>query len=524
MNSTRDQAWVAIVFALLIVVRLPALTGPPNLSQDATEYIDIARNVAAGDGLMLGIRGYFLGDGTEIPYPAQTLRSPLFPLLMGSVYAIFPSPLVFQWFNLGLFAANFILLTLILRPLLRPAILAYGLLLVGLSEPMFLTSIFPWAEQTAFFFLLLTVLMASRELHVRWGAAGAALEGMAASLAGLSRPEYLLVGILFLLWLATVRNDRKALIPAFLAGLMLAPGAMAVYNLFEYGRMFLPGEYLLRSPSYASYFTWEGDAGRDPRSFIGGNWPWILQRIARNFVNYMAKLIGWKNLFLFTLVLPAVVLGAIRREWEWRRRHLVFTAAAFFLVYCMVWAGIDRERYLLPVTTFLLPICLWEADRWRLKTQNPWSRRAAVAVMSVSLPLLLANVLSAGLAVQSRAGGERFYAVENPAWANPDFDELAAWVRANVAEEEVVCLENPFLLNYLTGRPTVVLPERIDPERFGDFLSSFRVAYWVNNTVYTKRAPETLRGLEAAAGSGGAEPAGECGTYRIWRIPPNTGT
>ena len=168
---------LAAVFAALIIVRLPALTGPANLSQDATEYIDIARNVAGGEGLTLKVRAYFFGDGFGVPYPAESLRSPLFPLLMGGFYAVIPSRAVFRWFNFGLFLINMALLASVLRRVLPPWIAIYSVLLAGMSEPMFLTSIFPWAEQTALLWLLLVVLSASMELHVRWGAAGAVIEG-----------------------------------------------------------------------------------------------------------------------------------------------------------------------------------------------------------------------------------------------------------------------------------------------------------------------------------------------------------
>jgi hypothetical protein len=509
---------LAAVFAGLIIVRLPALTGPANLSQDATEYIDIARNVAAGEGLTLKIRAYFFGDGFSVPYPAESLRCPLFPLLMGGLYAVIPSRAVFQWFNFGLFLVNMALLTIILSQVLPPWIAIYSLLLAGMSEPMFLTSIFPWAEQTAFLWLLLALLLACKELHLRWGAAGAVTEGLVCSLAFLSRPEYLLVGILFFAWLLARRSARAA-IGGFVAGFLFPLTMVSAANLHYYGRTFLPGDYLFHSRQYSSYFSWGKASNSGVLSFLAGNWLWIIGRIVRNFVNYLAKLVGWKNLFALAVALPLVLRNAVGKECDWRKRVLALAAAAFLCAYCLVWAGIDRERYLLPITTLWLPFCVYEVDRWRKRARRAWVRYACLAVVAVNLPLYAANLIHSGIVIQKRQGlGERFYADENPAWSNPDLDKLVAWVRSNVGKHDVLCLENPFLINYETGRPAIVLPEQISPEDFTKFLAECGVSYWAQNSVYTKRDPHRLEDLQRVIQRAGATEVGRCGTYHVWRL------
>ncbi len=519
-RTAREISWLAIVVVLLTGLRLPALLGPINLSQDATEYIDIARNVAHSDGLVLKIRGYFLGDGEKLPYPASSLRSPFFPVLVGCVYAVVHSDLVFKWFNFALFLANLFLLSQILRPVLPLRLLAYSLLLIGLSEPMFLTSIFPWAEQTSFFWLLVTMLMVSRELHVRWGSAGALAEGLAAAMAALSRPEYILVGALLFLCLALKKGRRLPLLGAFFAGFVIPQALLYAANFREFGRFFFPGEYLFRSRYYASYFSWENTGAQGAGKFLAANWLWILGRISLNVINYIAKLIGWKNLFLLSLAVPFVVRSGLRNGEDWRKGQLALVPAIFLVAYCLVWAGMDRERYLLAVTTFWLPLCLLEVDGWRTAARKRWIRYACVAVMAVNLPLMLGYSVRADARILARTSlGERFYATENPAWSNPDFDRLVAWARNNVAENAVVCLENPFLLNYRTGSLTLVLPEQIRESEFLSFLGYYGVRYWVNNSIYTKRLPALLNRLEQTVQAAGARNVANIGTYRIWQIP-----
>ncbi len=519
--SWRRAHWLALgaVLAILAAARVPALTGPPNLSQDATEYVDIARNVAAGEGLTLKIRGYFFGDGLSIPYPAESLRRPLFPALMATAYALTRSDAVFRWFNFGMFLVNAALLGLLLRRALPPWVALYSLLLAGLTEPMFLTSIFPWAEQTAFMGLLVALVFAGRAAEQPPGAPAGFGAGVVCALAALSRPEYLLVGLLFAAWLLVLRSRRATLL-LFAFGFLAPLITLSAANYRFYGRTFLPGDYLFHSRAYSAYFSWDTAAPDGALGFLAGNWLWIAGRIGLNFVNYAAKLFGWKNLFVLGAVLPLALRAVARGSCGWRGRHLAYTGAAFLCAYSLVWAGMDRERYLLAVTSFWLPLCVWEAARLTREASSRWARRAWVTALAAGLPFLAANAIHAGLAIQRRdRPGERFYASHNPAWDNASMAGLAAWIRANVGDDDVLCLENPFLVNYLTGRAALVLPEQTHPGEFIRFLSEYNVRYWVNNTVDTKRPVALLDALRQAAFTAGFTEVAHCGTYEVWRVP-----
>jgi hypothetical protein len=179
----------------------------------------------------------------------------------------------------------------------------------------------------------------------------------------------------------------------------------------------------------------------------------------------------------------------------------------------------DRERYLLAVTTFWLPLCLLETDRWRRQARG-WRRVACVTLMATNLPLFVARGLSAGMTIQQRVRpGERFYAPENPAWSNPDLEQLAAWIHSNVRHDEVVCAENPFLINFFTESLALVQPEQIPASDFPGFLQNCNVRYWICNRVHTKWPQARLDALRAAARRAGWQQAARCGTYEIWKLP-----
>jgi hypothetical protein len=514
-----EHSWAAAaVLAILAALRLPALTGPPNLSQDATEYIDIARNVAAGEGLTLKIRGYFFGDGYKVPYPAESLRRPLFPVLMAPLYKATQSNAVFQWFNFGLCLVNLAMLALLLRRALPPWIAVYSLLLAGLTEPMFLTSIFPWSEQTAFFGLLLAMLLAGRIAGTPAAGIGTAMaSGLACAFAALGRPEYLLCGVLFGVWLLIRRAGRFPFL--LFAAAFLAPlAALSAGNYIAYGRTFLPGDYLFHSRLYASYFSWETQPRQGAVSFLSGNWLWIAGRIGLNLANYTAKLAGWKNLFVLALALPVAFRSW--REYDWRKRHLLVTGAAFFGAYCLIWAGMDRERYLLAVTPFWLPLCVYEATRLRVAARARWLRCALPVALVAGLPLMTANMIHAGIAVHGRTRlAERFYAKHNAAWDNSSISALTDWIRQNTADRDVLCLENPFLVNYATRRPAVVLPEQLRADEFFRFLSEYNVSYWIENSVDTKRPADGQEALRQSVSAAGGTEIARIGTYRVWRLP-----
>ena len=394
--------------------------------------------------------------------------------------------------------------------------LAYSLLLIGLCEPVFLTSIFPGAEQTAFFWLLLAMLMVSREVHRRWGIWGAVAEGLTASLAAMTRPEYVLVGALALLWL-WIHERRPETCALFLAGFLVPLAGLYAWNFHRYGRLYITSDYLFRSRHYRTYFSLE-NSGYPAGRFVATNAIYIMASIFRNAVNYIAKLIGWKNLFVMAAALP-LVMKNIFRDPSWRKQHLALVPTVFFISYCLVWSTLDRERFLLAITPFWLPLCVMEVNRWRLQSKRKWIRVASFIIMGINLPLSLANVVHADFKIQHRSGfSDRFYAKTDPAWSNPDMEALAGWIRTNAGKGDIFCLENPFLVNYLTGRPTLLLPENMPAAEFLPILKYYRVRYWVNNPVYTNRPPGLLKELREAVQNAGAQQIDQCGTYEIWRI------
>ena len=137
----------------------------------------------------------------------------------------------------------------------------YSLLLAGLAEPMFLTSIFPWAEQTALLGLLVALLCAGRDADRPLGATAAFGAGLACALAALSRPEYLLVGLLFGAWLIVLRSKYSAML-LFAGRTSFVPLiALSTANYHVYGRTF-PARRLSVSQTRRTAPTSPGTRGR----------------------------------------------------------------------------------------------------------------------------------------------------------------------------------------------------------------------------------------------------------------------
>jgi hypothetical protein len=304
----------------------------------------------------------------------------------------------------------------------------------------------------------------------------------------------------------------------FLAGFIIPLAGLSAWHFHQYGRIFITSDYLFRSRHYKSYFSLTNADDSGAGRFVFSNGLWILWRILRNAVNYAGKLLGWKNLFFLAAALPLVFRNTFNDP-DWRRRHLAIVPAVFFVGYSLVWSTLDRERFLLAMTPFWLPLCMVEVNRWRTDSARKWVRVAALLILTVNLPLSLANVLRADWKIQHRTGfGERFYAREDPSWSNPDVVALAAWIRYNTAKDEIFCLENPFMANYLTGRLALLMPENLKPADFLPLLHSYKVRYWINNPVYTNRSAERLSELRTEAQKAGARLIDRCGTYEIWAI------
>ena len=102
-----------LVFAVAFAIRVP-FASTSNLSPDAVDYIDIARNIAHGAGVTQNIKWHYF-TSASVPRPAWGERPVLLSLLMAPLLALFDSVIFLQTFNCLLGALGVMFLYLWVR-------------------------------------------------------------------------------------------------------------------------------------------------------------------------------------------------------------------------------------------------------------------------------------------------------------------------------------------------------------------------------------------------------------------------
>jgi len=184
--SARYTVYLCVLgLAYVCLLSFNSLTRTRNVTADSMNYVDVARNVLAGRGIVQTTLGFNQPDlPWDGPRPsAMVSQAPLFPLLIAGVAATRIScadaalliPVVS-------FAAVLLLAWLVALDLYdeRAALVSVFLLLV--YHPLALTAGFAWSEATAMAFMLLAFLFLVPGPGRRGGLWRAAAAGAAAGL------------------------------------------------------------------------------------------------------------------------------------------------------------------------------------------------------------------------------------------------------------------------------------------------------------------------------------------------------
>lgn len=153
---------LALLTAASVAVRIPFL-GQDNLSPDAADYINIARNIARGRGAVHSIKWHFFTRDPAV-HSALGERPLLYPLMLAPLCrGDFPARAC-QWATVGMSAAAMLLAGAWARRIglsWRATLIAAGLL--GFNPGFVACSIYPWSESLYLVWVFGLLLAVGRE-------------------------------------------------------------------------------------------------------------------------------------------------------------------------------------------------------------------------------------------------------------------------------------------------------------------------------------------------------------------------
>jgi len=508
---------LSIALMAIAVRIIPALAGT-WISNDAIEYLDIARRLVDGEGLTLSIKAYHFVDTAIIHYAGYD-RPPLFPLLLAAWMALVPLASAPALLNTLLAVLGAVLAADLARRLygLRTA-WAYGVL-VALAPALVFSSLHAWSEPLAFALAMLAVWTAvARPATPR----GLMATGVAMGLAFLARPTTAWVSMVVTVWVVLVNRTERPRPPArfglLLAGILPFALLQVALNLAHGAPPLTTAQqYLFRAVRYTDgvyRFPWE--LASSPLALVREQPYEVALQVYRHLRDYSRELfLSWQWLGLLTLGVPLVPWRAAKRQTTRARLLIFILGAAGFAFICLSWPSHDLIRFPQLPYAFLLLAVLGEAREWAggvRRFHHPalvaWWAAAAVMAGAYLLP-------SIDYARQALRSNEPLGNL--PAnWLNPGAPELMAWIKATTAPDATFASTNPWPIAWRTHRPAVLLPQGMNETELRAFLEGLGVRYVVLN----RRYPLAFLGEEPEYGAwlrrwSGGRPF-EVGSYQIF--------
>jgi hypothetical protein len=407
----RSRFLIALaIIALLFTLQSLRQVGNGPWGVDGSYYMQVARHVAGGDGLLTSVCVYDQGLRT---LPSPTNIYPLWPLVLGTAARVMPLEAAATFLPRLFFILDLVLLFILALRIGANGYLA--ILLLGLNPSFFSSTCYPYTEGLALFctFAALIVFSIASECGT---SLYYALTGALAGLAFLTRSQMLFLAIgIGTVMLAGVwkRRIRWIAVAAYCAGF-----AVTVLPWIIYLSTFV--RPLTISAIVGMYSNTPGLPPYDQHVITNGTAAYILDRLSGALVMFnpfspfsFVESFGWAAL----LVPVALVYAIVRRRWSGGITAAATCAAGALMSGILLEAHnrfflewLFGYRHGLPFI-LLIVVALAQLD-------GRYARGLAIALVAVSLIVNIPRTLA-------------FATASADPWPSPAEKGMAQWLEAN---------------------------------------------------------------------------------------------
>jgi hypothetical protein len=506
----------AVLLALLaFVLYLPPAIGALQLGPDPIDYIDIARRLSAGQGYLLGVKGFHYGSAQAL-HNGLDERPPLYPLFAAAILRLGLDSYALQVAN-ALLAGGCVALVYAIGSLLfgrRNGTLAG--LLAAISPAMLIHTILPMAEALAILLTLLAAWLLVRDLDSpRIGSFAAA--GAAIGLCYLTRPTVASMAAALLVGVVLASRRKRELgrpLIALLLGAALFALPITVYSLLTRGSVSYLGLGVLYSVFRDSELGINATLGPlpTPAQFILAHREFVAATVFSNARGYAGLLfLDPKWLLPLLPAWPLALLALVRGRYPRASWPILLLALGNFLTYALYWSTFQR-RYQLLSLLLLLPFAIDGLSRLGLgRVSLPALPKLTALYLVLLVPLVVWSQTFlqeyGGMFLEAGGGepvGTRFY--RGIRWTGPaywvddrDLSQVLDWVGQHAERQDVLSHTQPWIFTFFTERPSTRLPLRLKSGQLKPFLASYHVAYVLLNSrdASWRRYGDDLVALEA---------------------------
>lgn len=390
-------------------------------------------------------------------YPALPFIQPVYPILAGLLMFFFNLKAVIL-FNILLLSINCVLIYLIVRLYYNRVFGLLISLLMGLSEPIVYTAMYPWTEQLHLFLILLTMLIYLK--FDKFKNRGYLL-GILLGISFLVRAASVFNILAFGLALVLLNGVSKEAIQGYLK---VALGFLMVFLPYE---IFCFIRYQAFYPQYfkAAYIStysvlYEGAYYQDhlpvlrmkPLNING-------DLIIKHIYSHLIDLLRWFKHLKFVLILAPLHIIMNRSKKKNHLLILLFSQGIFvmtgYTLSLTLTPGMETSRYL------LIPYITWGCigflaiqkifNYFFYKKNKKFATHGLIIILSFFLTFQLKNHFIYIHKVQ------QLYIAENVNRMNRDI--IFDWIKTNTKKDDLIACDLSLTLDaFLFERPTVRLP------------------------------------------------------------------
>ena len=495
------------LFALAFLVRVPfAKFG--NLSPDAVEYIDIARNIAHGKGAVSSIKWHFFTN-EPVVHSAWGERPVLLSYLMASLDLARPSRasgsndgeppvaatdslILLQAFNSLLGALGAALLYLWVRSAgSGEKIALWSAALYAINPASIMCSAYVWTESLFIVLLLLTWMTlttsekdeesgqrtappscetanSQSEIGNPQSAIGywlsAILPALFTALAFYARPTGILLIPAIGVWMALRRQWRRLAVFVVVAAVAIIPYYVLAAR--GHGSPFYSLQEQHLRVGHIEHAMAAGYGRQFPSAiqFISSYPRAVCQAIASHLFQYTQDLFSFSYFSVLGFFLVAALVRFGRNSPY--APALLFAILHFFAV-GVIWAApVDSNRFLLIPFVCLLPSALEGLRSWRQSGGEIGGagRRALATATALALVVLFYGVLN----------GRLYDGVRRNDRMRPATEEFIRFTTQSLPANAVLAASDAFVANFYYRRPTIVLPDPPESGRLRAFISEYK--------------------------------------------------
>lgn len=443
-------------------IRLPLYHTLYWRTNDAIEYINLARNLASGQGFVQNFKSDYFTN-----YPVITSsfhgRTSLISLFLAGIYLLHGNEYTMQIFIFAVNAVNACLVYLLCRKWVKPQWSLAAGFLAALNPNLLVNSRLILTEPLFTMFILLALIAM---YYLKEGLWKYAIAGMFTAFSYLTRAEAIILLPLLTFFVKSPNRIVKTII--------LVASFVLISIPYFYGNYVANGNPLY-SVNHRLYIVKDfqeevngkgyGNVLPSPITFVHDNFLWILEQEPRVFIGNLNSLVYFDYFgpFLFLLLV-------LFCKQTWKKFSIFYIYAIFiFLLYTSAWSALfERSRHF--TSTFLL---LLIPLAYILEIVAKKNMKIAFVILVVTfLPYLFFDMhrivwaRTVDTAPLDRVG---------PIMRNEEY----TWIKNNVKKDDVVSNDNAEMLYLFTDCASIVTPNSLNQKNYSAYIHYYHVKYFV---------------------------------------------